>query len=165
MTTDIIKKSGVIVEGVEISSEHIGQNLEVVESNESRYLPKGFISEVLEVSNGGMVLLDTGNERSNGWYLSDKYITGMKFKWVDRSLVALLKPPVKQVSENVRGKKAKALREAWEAKEKAICEYEKLLSEAQEESVGLVVSEGIVAEGEGCRKLIISYSAPTKFYN
>lgn len=149
-----------------IDTETTGLKGEIIETNNTRYLPVGFQAEILDVCERILHLYDTDGDRGVP-YKVDTIDSPFKFKWVDRSMVEPTKPkpPVKQVSEQVRGKKAKALREAWEAKEKAFDEYEKLLKETQDESVGLTVEEGTVLEGEGHRELIISYSAPTKFYN
>jgi hypothetical protein len=162
MTNDVIK-SGVFVEGVEVTSDHIGKYLEVVRTNTPRYLPLGFHAKIYirEHEDEILGLLDTECKQDDLYYcgLSDDEL--WEFRWVDRSIVTP-KKPVKQASEQARSKLAKQLREAWNAKCEAEKAYLKLLEKSEAPEYGLSVKEQ--EDGEEAI-LVISYNAPTKFYN
>lgn len=165
--TEIIK-SGLIVEGVEITSEHIGMKLEVVETDSDRYLPVGFETKVLEVHDMSVAFYDTDHNERSGYGVADYEYDDFKFEWVDRSIVEPPKPaqPVKMVGEQKRTAIAKQLRAAWEAKEEADKAYQELLEQATSDKVGLSVTT--LGHDEGGNKiddeLRISFDAPTKYY-
>lgn len=113
-----IIKTGLFVDGVEITSEHIGKKLEVLKSNSDRWLPVGFVAVIVGVDDNVISLQDRGGA-------SSFYEVGLgdaddwKFKWVTH-------PKPKKSSKEQRQKLAKAIREAKTVLDTAIKEAEEV---------------------------------------
>lgn len=118
-----IVKTGLFIEDIEVTSEHIGKKLEVLRSN-SDWLPVGFITIIEGVSSDGVITLqDTGGTDSH-YDVECSDVDDWKFKWVTPP------KPKKSSTKSMRQKLAKAVREA-----KAI--LDSTVSEAEE--VGMIV--------------------------
>lgn len=121
-----IIKSGVMIDGIEITSEHIGKKLEVVETESNHWLPVGFIATITGVTESEISLQDIGGPE-NCYEIENEYINsaaGWEFKWT-------VEPkPKKTSTKSQRQKLAKAIKEA-----------KKVLDDAVEEAenVGMVV--------------------------
>lgn len=113
-----IVKTGLFIEGVEVTSEHIGKKLEVVSSDNDRWLPEGFVTTVVSVSEYSITLKDTGGEGSI--YEVDKNEIDWEFKWTTPP------KPQKTSTKPIRQKLAKAIKEAKAALDSAILEAEEV---------------------------------------
>lgn len=115
-----IIKTGLFVDGVEITSEHIGDELEVLVSCSDRWLPVGFVTAIVGVSTDGLITLqDVGGEESVYEIdLDDAKL--WKFKWVTHP------KPKKSSTKQQRQKLAKAIREAKAALDLAVSEAEEV---------------------------------------
>lgn len=121
---NVIIKSGRFIDGVEVTSEHIGKKLKVIKSDDHRWLPVDFISTIRAVSSDNIIdLHDTGGGDSH--YAIDLNYGSWEFKWVNRP------KPKKSSAKQQRQKLAKSIREAKSA-------LALLVSEAEE--IGMVVS-------------------------
>lgn len=136
-----IVKTGLFIEDIEVTSEHIGKKLEVLRSN-SDWLPVGFITIIEGISSDGVITLqDTGGEDS---YCDVKCsdVDDWKFKWVTPP------KPKKSSTKPQRRKLAMAVRAAEEVLQHAI---------QNAEDVGMVVS----VSGNGIK---ITFNPPTEEY-
>lgn len=162
MSNTEVVKSGLFVEGIEVTSKHIGKELEVVVTDSDRWLPVGFVATLDSVARSGTLHIKDNSNDSWDFNLENVDEWGrFTFKWVDRTTVAPAKP-VKMVSEQARSKTAKQLRDAWEILEQAKHDYDNILAKATAPNVGLKITESEVDEGN---VLVVSYNAPEKFYN
>lgn len=137
--TEIIR-SGVLVEGVEITSEHIGMMLEVVETDEYTYLPVGFHAKVVDVSNGELHLLDTDDDADSPSTIEINDL--VKLKWIS---------PVQKLEsvQPEREQLAKSIRKQYK-------KLQKLLKQAQQ--YNMIVDVELKNEFE------ISYQEPKEEY-
>ena len=159
MNNTEVVKSGLFVEGIEVTSEHIGQKLEVVVTDSDRWFPVGFAATLGSVARSGALhIIDNTDDN---WAFNLDNLELFTFKWVDRTILAPAKP-VEMVSEQARSKTAKQLRDAWEILEQAKHDYNKILGKATASNVGLKITESVVDEEN---VLVVSYNAPEKFYN
>lgn len=112
-----IIKTGFDIDGVEVTSEHVGKNLRVIKSSNSHWLPVNFIATIVGVRcNGEIILQDTGGVDS--YY--DVYLESdcWGFEWVTPV------KPKKSSTKPMRQKLAKAVREAKAALDLAVSEAE-----------------------------------------
>lgn len=116
-------KTGFCIDGVEVTSEHIGKKLEVLESDDDDYLPVGFVTVIKAVYESGVLLQDTSG--SDNYYAVDIEWYRWKFKW------ATLAEPKKSGSKRQRQKIAKTIRDAKAALDLAV---------RAAEEVGMVVN-------------------------
>lgn len=119
-----IVKTGRYIDGIEVTSVHIGKKLVVLKSDDDRWLPVGFIATIENVYDNGVIdLLDTGGgDSSYGVVLNDAH---WEFKWDTP-------PKLKKAStKSLRQKLAKAIREAKKVLDNTVKEAEE---------VGMVVS-------------------------
>lgn len=136
-----IVKTGYCIDGIEVTSEHIGNKLEVLKSGDHYWLPAGFIATIENVYDNGVIdLLDTGGGDSS--YGVDLDAVHWEFKWVT------LPKPKKPSTKSMRQKLAKAVREAKTVLGNAIKEAEE---------VGMVVS----VSGDGIK---ITFNPPVEEY-
>lgn len=137
--TEIIR-SGVFVEGVEVTSEHIGMMLEVVETDTDKYLPVGFNTRILDVSSGKVVLLDTDNNEDEPFHM--EVHNSIKLKWMNLvQKVESTQLEREQLAKNIRKQHEK---------------LQKLLKQARQ--YGMIVDVGMKNEFE------ISYQEPKEEY-
>lgn len=115
---NIVIKSGLYIEGAEVTSEHLGKKIQVIQSDNERWLPVGFTTTIKGVySNGVIDLEDTGGEDS--CYTVAPMVECWEFKWVTPA-----KP--KKSSKEQRQKLAKSIREAKMVLDTAIKEAEEI---------------------------------------
>lgn len=69
------------IEGVEVTDEHVGEKLEVVEEIHQRWLPKGFVSGILDFTGTEVEILDN----DSSWLAEQEDLD--KVRWVNRSIV------------------------------------------------------------------------------
>lgn len=120
-----IIKTGFDIDGVEVTSEHIGNKLKVIKTGNSRWLPVDFIATIEAVySSGQITLQDTGGVDSHYDVDLESESDCWEFKWVAPA------KPKKSSTKQQRQKLAKAIREV-----KAMLDF--VVSEAEE--VGMVV--------------------------
>lgn len=121
--TDNIIKSGVYVEGVEITSEHIGMELIVFESG-SDFLTAGCSYPIVKVVEGSFEMLDDDDDIDD-LYAVDVYRSkdwGLVFKWAKPTKQP--QPTIKSTLTS-RKKMAKEIKEAYNNLQLAIANAEK----------------------------------------
>lgn len=113
-----IIKTGLFIEGVEVTSEHIGKNLKVVSTTHRRWLPVGFVTTIVDVFESLLVLRNVKGESS--WYGVAALANNFEFEWVT------LPKPKNSSTKSQRQKLAKAIKEAKVALDSAIQEAEEV---------------------------------------
>lgn len=127
-------KTGGFIEGIEVTSEHIGMELKVLGTTNGYRLPEGFITIIEDVKSDGVVVLKDATD-VHGTYIVNLKSDCWSFAWV----------PITKKQRHVL---AKAIREA-----KAVLDL--AIQEAEE--VGMVVD---ISDGN----IRITFNPPVEEY-
>lgn len=161
------KESNVFVEGIQVTSEHIGKKFKIVkQAGHCGHHPVGFEFELLSLDrDADWIYFDyKGDERCAS---DNRFCEGkVELVWVDRSMVE----PKKHVSEAVRKKRAAEAHSAYSAMIKAQKKLDQL-TEAYDKARASCVDAHMVVEEKAKEDeddgfyLNISYQPPVKMYN
>ena len=114
-----IVKSVYFIDGVEVTSEHIGKKLKIFKSNDNHWLPVGFVTTIVGVRSKSVIdVQDIGG--TNSYYTIDLDFGCWEFGWVT---------PVKRKKSSTtqqRQKLAKDIREAKMVLDTAVKEAEEV---------------------------------------
>lgn len=145
-----IIKSGLFVEGLEVTSEHIGQELNIGENFKD--LSTDYKCIITEIDSDDCPI--RVENREEGVYIDHEWLDIeeqgkiLHWKWVDRSLVEPQKP--KQSSTKpTRQKLAKAIKQS-------VADLQKLIDEAD--------SYGMIVEGISIEDIKVKFYPPMEEY-
>ena len=105
-----IIKTGCCIDGIEVTSEHIGKNLVVLKTYDDQRLPVGFVTTIKNVYGGVVDLQDAGGEYS--CYDVELDSDYWEFEWVEPINLEVLKkeastkPQRMRIAETIRDAKA-----------------------------------------------------------